>query len=341
MTEERLLNLLLLVFIVIFCLIISAISGSVVLDIITYGNRPAGNGEHQSLIEILPGQRFDQIASQLNASGIIHKPTYFRLIARTSSMDKKIMAGEYLLSSAMTPNQILNILASGKIYLHKLTIPEGLNLYQIASVVSRTGLVSEMQFIQTARNSDLVRQKGIDAASFEGYLYPDTYYFPKNITAEGVINTMIDRFRNVMLPEYETLAKNKGFSIHQIITLASIIEKETGSDQERPLIASVFYNRIKKNMRLESDPTVIYGIENFDGNLTRSHLSTPTPYNTYRISGLPPGPIANPGIHSIKAALYPAESDYLFFVSKNDKTHEFSRNKAEHDRAVKLYQMGK
>jgi UPF0755 protein len=208
-------------------------------------------------------------------------------------------------------------------------------------VVSRAGLVSEMQFIQTARNSDLVRQKGIDADSFEGYLYPDTYYFPKSITAEGVINAMIDRFRHMMLPEYETLAKNKGFSIHQIITLASIIEKETGSDQERPLIASVFYNRIKKNMRLESDPTVIYGIENFDGNLTRSHLSTRTPYNTYRISGLPPGPIANPGIHSIKAALHPAESEYLFFVSKNDKTHEFSRNKAEHDRAVKLYQMGK
>jgi UPF0755 protein len=325
----------------IICLIILTVTGYVVLDVFEYGKQPAGEGTQQSLFQITPGHRFDQIASQLNSSGIIQKPAYFRMIARYKNMDKKIRAGEYLLSPAMSPNQILDIMVSGKVYLHKVTIPEGFNLYQIAALFSDAGLVSETGFIQSAGNADLVHQKDINAATFEGYLYPDTYFFPRGSSAEGIISAMVDRFKNAMLPEYETLARNRGFTVHQIVTLASIIEKETGSDQERPLIASVFYNRIKKNMRLESDPTVIYGIENFDGNITRRHLSEHTPYNTYRISGLPPGPIANPGIQSIKAALYPAESDYLFFVSRNDRTHQFSRNKEEHDRAVRLYQMGK
>ena len=162
---------------------------------------------------------------------------------------------------------------------------------------------------------------------------------PKNILPEDLIGAMVKRFREVFLPEWTLRAKALKMSVHQIITLASIIEKETGAAFERPLISSVFHNRLKKGMRLSSDPTVIYGIRNFNGNLTRKDLETVTPYNTYRIKGLPPGPIANPGIDSIKAALYPAETDYLYFVSKKDATHQFSTNLKDHNRAVRQYQL--
>jgi UPF0755 protein len=152
---------------------------------------------------------------------------------------------------------------------------------------------------------------------------------------------MVEKFQSVFTPEWEKRAKELGLSIHEIITLASIIEKETASQDERRVISSVFHNRLKKGLRLETDPTVIYGIKNFNGNITRKNLSETTPYNTYIITGLPPGPIASPSYESIKAALYPAETDYLFFVSKNDGTHIFSADFKEHNRAVRKYQQGK
>ena len=158
---------------------------------------------------------------------------------------------------------------------------------------------------------------------------------------ENIISAMVENFKSVFTPEWEKRAEELGFSVHEIITLASIIEKETGAEDERGLISSVFHNRLKRGMRLETDPTVIYGIKNFDGNITRKNLSELTPYNTYKIKGLPPGPIAGPGYESIKAALYPAETDFFFFVSKNDGTHIFSSNFKEHNMAVQKYQVKK
>ncbi len=198
---------------------------------------------------------------------------------------------------------------------------------------------SKIDFIKTATDPVLARKNGIEAATFEGYLFPDTYFFPQEVAMEQIISTMVNRFWSVFTPEWKVRAKDLGFTVHQIVTLASIIEKETGAAFERPIISSVFHNRLKKKMRLESDPTVIYGINNFDGNLTRNHLSTHTPYNTYKIKGLPAGPIANPGRASLEAALYPEKSVFIYFVSKKDNTHYFSTTLKEHNQAVRKYQL--
>ncbi|MBU1697564.1 MAG: endolytic transglycosylase MltG, partial [Proteobacteria bacterium] len=190
-------------------------------------------------------------------------------------------------------------------------------------------------------DTSFILSLGIKAITLEGYLFPDTYFFPKNTDCKTVITTMVEHFNNILTKEWQARAKTMGFSVHDIVTLASIIEKETGDALERPLISSVFHNRLKKNMRLESDPTVIYGIKNFDGNIKKKHLKMKTPYNTYQIIGLPLGPIANPGAKSLAAALNPVHSEYLFFVSKKDTTHQFSKTIQEHNQAVAKYQLRK
>jgi UPF0755 protein len=223
--------------------------------------------------------------------------------------------------------------------LYKLTVPEGYNQDQIAALVASAGFTSAEVFLKACTDPHLIQSKGIAAKDLEGYLFPDTYYFPRPAAPETIISAMVQNFWSVFTDEMKKRADQMNLSIHKTVTLASIIEKETGVATERPLISSVFHNRLKKRMRLESDPTVIYGIEDFDGNLTRKHLKTYTPYNTYRIKGLPPGPIANPGKEAIEAALYPAESDYLFFVSRKDRTHHFSTNLSDHNKAVRRYQL--
>jgi UPF0755 protein len=204
-------------------------------------------------------------------------------------------------------------------------------------VASRAGFANMDEFVRLCRDRTFIQSLGIQADSLEGYLFPETYLFPRDTSTQDVIKAMAARFFKVW-DKYADMARGHELSRHQIITLASIVEKETGAPQERPMIAAVFLNRLKKKMRLETDPTVIYGIPDFDGNLTKKHLQTPTPYNTYVIDGLPPGPIANPGEDSIKAVLQPANTDYLFFVSKNDGTHQFSRTLKEHNQAVSQYQ---
>jgi UPF0755 protein len=239
----------------------------------------------------------------------------------------------------MTPIQIMEKMVKGQVELYKLTVPEGLNIYQIADRVVRAGFAENAAFIAAATHADLARKNGIPAETCEGYLFPETYYFPKTVKVETIISTMVKRFWKVFNTAWKERANQLGFSIHQIVTLASIIEKETGASFERPLISSVFHNRLKRKMRLESDPTVIYGLKDFDGNLKRAHLETPTPYNTYKIMGLPVGPIANPGKKSLKAALYPADTKFIYFVSKKDRTHKFSTNLKDHNQAVRKYQL--
>lgn len=311
------------------------------LELQHFGRRPLRENAPEKIIEIPPGEGLHATARRLSDGGIIDSPFRFTLLARLRGDDKRIKAGEYLLSAAMPPDRILETTVSGRVYLHRVTVPEGYTLRQIAANIARAGLASEKAFLAAAADAASVKSHGIAADSFEGYLFPDTYAFPKGVPPGKIVDTMLDRFNRIFKAPWRERAKALGFSVHEIVTLASIIEKETGAADERPLISSVFHNRLKRGMRLDSDPTVIYGIENFDGNLTRRHLKSPQPYNTYYIKGLPPGPIANPGLKAIEAALYPAETDYLYFVARKDKTHEFSTNVADHNRAVRKYQLGR
>ncbi len=319
-------------------LLISVVAG-VYLHIIINAGKPADTEPVQQVVIVKPGQGFLVFSAKLHKMGIINNLNEFKLFAYIKGYEKSIKAGEYILSSAMTPEEILEIVVNGKVRLHRLTIPEGYNLRQIARIVAEAGFGTEADFLRAATDADLVHTKGIDAETFEGYLFPDTYYFSKDARPKDIISTMVRRFWAIFKPEWKNRAKILGFSIHQVVTFASIIEKETGAAFERPIISSVFHNRLKRRMRLQSDPTVIYGIKDFDGNLTRKHLAKTTPYNTYRINGLPPGPIANAGIKAIEAALYPADTKFLYFVSKKDTTHKFSANIRDHNIAVRKYQL--
>ena len=321
-------------------MIIAGISGIAYygINLVRYVERPADTDGLEKSIIVSPGQDFGVLSNLLGKQGLISDPTKFRLYARLKGYDRRIKAGEYALSSAMSPANILRIIMSGKVQLYRITIPEGYTMEQIARVVEEADLGPASEVLRVATDAEFLDRERIEGESLEGYLFPDTYYFPRGVSAERIIRTMVSRFRAVFPPEWKKRAEDLGFTIHEAVILASIIEKETGAAFERPLISSVFHNRFRKKMRLESDPTVIYGIENFDGNITRKHLTTPSPYNTYTTRGLPSGPIANPGKASLDAALYPADTSFLFFVSKGDGTHQFSENITAHNQAVRKYQ---
>ena len=283
------------------------------------------------------GATLRKVIYDLEKKGIIASKTPLRLWNRLTGHGTRIKAGEYRLNSDMAPLGVLNILSKGRIITHPVTIPEGFTIKQIAEELDKKGLTDKKAFSALAQDPDVVRSYGISGPSLEGYLYPDTYRFGRGQSAISIIDVMVKRFFEVTSPLQKKIGES-GMTFHQIVIMASLIEKETGQRGERPVIASVFLNRLKRGMRLESDPTVIYGIKDFNGNLTRKDLSQSTPYNTYVIRGLPFGPIANPGEESIKAVLYPADTRYLYFVSKNNGTHHFSKTLREHNRAVKIYQ---
>lgn len=327
-----------LIALIVVMLAAALIAGALWVDFQRFADRPADTGGPAQTLIIRPGQPVSETADQLVRTGIVASALKFRILARLTGADRRLKAGEYELSAAMPPRELLSVLERGLVKLHRLTIPEGLTLRQIAEAVEASGLATATDLLAVAADPAVARRYGIPVDSLEGYLFPDTYLFPRSITAGAIVAAMHERFRAVFTAEWSQRAAALGLSVHETVTLASIIEKETGAPAERPLIASVFHNRLRKGMRLETDPTVIYGIEDFDGNLTRRHLATPTPYNTYIIRGLPPGPIANPGREALHAALFPADSPYLFFVSRNDGTHVFSTHLEEHNRAVQTYQ---
>ncbi len=287
------------------------------------------------------GQTLSEISDNLEKQGIIKSSFFFKIIVSYKESAKDLKAGEYILSASKTPLQILSVITKGDVKLYKLTMPEGLNIKEIAFLVEKAGFGAQENFILLAQSKTFAKSLGVEQVTLEGYLFPETYFFPKDISQKQIIKTMVAMFNEVYTEEFREQTSDMGFTIHQIVTLASIIEKETGANKERPIISSVFHNRLRKGMRLESDPTVIYGIKDFNGNLTRKDLKTWTPYNTYKIKALPPGPIANPGKMSIKAALYPAKTDYIFFVSKKDTTHKFSKTIGEHNKAVRKYQLNR
>jgi len=307
----------------------------------TFINSPVDPKGKTQTFTVSPGQGLGTIAGNLKLQGLISDPLKFKIYARYKKAATRIKTGEYELSPALSPNKILTRLLSGRVKLYKLTIPEGLNMEEIAVLAQTANFCSGKHFLNLCKDRTFITELGLPGITLEGYLYPDTYLFPKNTSCRTLIKKMTAMFKKTFTAAWQDRAEELGFSVHEIVTLASIIEKETGDASERPLISSVFHNRLKKNMRLESDPTVIYGVDDYHGRIRYRHLRRVTPYNTYQMRGLPLGPIANPGAQALKAALYPAQSDYLFFVSKNDTTHQFSKNLRDHNRAVKKYQLNR
>jgi UPF0755 protein len=298
---------------------------------------PANREGVNQVFVVKEGSSLKEVAGELEIGGLITNKTLFVLWARMKGYGKGVRAGEYSLSPAMAPIQLLEILRKGLVILHAVTIPEGFTRDQIADVLAAKGLADKKRFLELTEDKALLRQYGISGPSLEGYLFPDTYLFSRGTPPLAIVDTMVRRFRQAVAPLMEQ-SQGIGMKFEDVVTLASIVEKETGRPEERPLIASVFLNRLRLGMRLESDPTVIYGIENFGGDLKKKDLTERTPYNTYVIHGLTPGPIANPGLDSIKAVINPARTDYLYFVSRNDGSHQFSKTLAEHNRAVEIYQ---
>jgi UPF0755 protein len=298
---------------------------------------PVSQTEQQILVTIPKGATAGDIGLLLEKEGVIQSAEAFRYLAMYKKVGPQLKAGEHVLDPSLDTIQILDSLVQGRFKLYRLTVPEGLTMKEIAPLVSQAGFGDPQEFLAACHDREFIASLGLEVDNLEGYLFPETYHFIRGATPRDVVKTMVGHFLEVWA-RYQDEAAKKEVTRQQVVTLASIVEKETGAPAERPLIAGVFLNRLKKGMRLETDPTVIYGLKDFDGNLTRKHLETPTPYNTYQIDGLPPGPIANPGEDSIKAVLEPTESNYLFFVSKNDGTHQFSATLAEHNRAVAQYQ---
>jgi UPF0755 protein len=304
-----------------------------------YASSPADARAEKQVVMVRPGLGINLLSRVLEERRIIDSALKFRLFCFLRHRHDRIRAGEYNLSAAMPPEEIMRKLVKGEVVLHRLTIPEGYTVLQIARLVDQSGLAAGDSFLAAAADREFLSGLGITAAAAEGYLFPETYFFTRPVTAQDIAAALVRRFQSVFSEEWKARAQALGFTVHQIVTLASIIEKETADPAERPLISSVFHNRLKRGMRLESDPTVIYGVPDFNGNITRKHLDAPTPYNTYQISGLPPGPIASPGRASLEAALYPAESAFLYFVATGQGGHFFSASYDEHSRAVRKYQL--
>ena len=301
---------------------------------------PMNDNTQPQVFEVKSGMTLKQVSQELFRQNLIRSANAFQAIALIQDKEKLIKVGEYYISPSMLPAEILQRITSGKTVLHSITIPEGYRITEIANLLEEKDLADKNIFLQQAKNVELL--EGIPTSSLEGYLFPDTYHFGKRTTEAAIINKMVKTFKErVLKQEFLKRAEDLGFSYHEIITLASLIEKETGKDSERKQISSVFHNRLKKNMLLQTDPTVIYAIDIFDGNIRKRDLNIDSPYNTYRYKGLPPGPIANPGLKSIIAALYPATTSNLYFVSKQDGSHKFSATLNEHNRAVQKYQLRK
>jgi UPF0755 protein len=297
------------------------------------------------VVYIKRGMPLRQISEMLQREGIIRNRHFFVLMTTVLNKKAKVKAGEYEFTTQMLPLEVLDSLLKGQVKRHLVTIPEGYTLSQIAQLLEDSNIVDKSAFGQKASSPAFISSLGLPYLSqgrtgrtLEGYLFPETYHLIRDMDPEEVIQIMVHQFKKIFDSELSLRASQLGISQGDAVILASIIEKETSLPEEKPLISAVFHNRLKKKMPLQSDPTVIYGIKNFDGNLTKEHLLKPTPYNTYLVNGLPPTPICNPGKESLLAALYPAPVPYLYFVSKNDGSHYFSSEIEEHQRAVGKYQ---
>lgn len=284
------------------------------------------------------GTGFGALSRRLTEMELVRYPDILRLYAKLNPEVTRLKAGEYALQPGDSVARILEKVHRGEIMQHPVTVPEGYNLREIAPLLEKAGVAEGGDFLAKATDPGYAAALGVTAPTLEGYLFPDTYHFARDVGADAVIRAMVQRFRQRLPADYAARAAAVGLTLHQAVVLASVVEKETGAAGERPLISAVFHNRLRKKMRLQSDPTVIYGIEGYDGNIRKRDLLAATPYNTYRIAGLPAGPIANPGYDALLAVVDPAPVDYLYFVSRNDGTHYFSSTLKQHNQAVDYYQ---
>ncbi len=292
-------------------------------------------------VQIPDGATFREAVSILSKSGLIRSETLFVAIGRVTGIDKRIRAGFYVFSGKVAPYDVLVKLRLGKVLEYEITVVEGDSLLEIGRKLADAKLMSPETFRDLAYGKTFLDELKIGSRSIEGYLYPQTYRFSKGTKPAVVLRVMVQKLREEYTEEMESRAKQMGWSENEVLALASIIEKEAVVDSERSIISAVYHNRLKKGMPLQADPTSIYGVKSSRERITRNDLRRDTEYNTYIIQGLPPGPIASPGIKSIRAALYPAKAPYIYFVAKNDRSHYFSRTLAEHNAAVARVRAGK
>jgi UPF0755 protein len=310
--------------------------GQVALAVVVLlAHQPASRRDSlDRIVEIPLGTPAGRISRMLEEQGLIRSAFIFDIMLKITNRDSQLKAGEYLLNPAMNTMEVIQKLNEGTIVTHRIMIPEGYELKQIAAVLAREGLVDPERFLMLAQNAELVFGEQfpveLPIPSLEGYLFPDTYHFAKEQSEEAIIRQMVSRFVDVVISKVDLSLLDDKYTLHEVITLASIVEKEVIYDFERPLVAAVYLNRLKLNMRLQADPTVRYVMTENRSRVLYSDLEIDSPYNTYRYDGLPPGPIASPGLKSIMAVLEPADVDYLYFVAKNDGTHVFSRTFEEH-----------
>jgi UPF0755 protein len=306
-------------------------------------DRPfTGYDAAEQFVEIPQGAGSIAIAKRLADAGVVRDVNTFRLALWITGEGRRLQAGEYRFDHPLSARQVADKIARGDVYVRPITFPEGLTAGQMAALYESKGFGPAQDFMSAAKNASLVRAVDPDAKDLEGYLFPDTYKLPRRATAEQLVARMVAGFMKTLTPALLGKAEARGLSVRKLVTLASIVEKETGNAEERPLVAAVYANRLTIGMGLQCDPTVIYALERagrYDGNLTRENLQFDSPYNTYRYAGLPPGPIASPGRASLEAAASPADVLYLYFVSKNDGSHAFAATLDEHNRNVQQYQV--
>ena len=310
---------------------------AVIVRFSLFVGQPHGDGQVSGIVDFAKGSSLRKLADELEARGIIGSARLLQLYARLRGVGNKVQAGTYQFNDAMTPAEILRKLVSGEIYEQRFALPEGYSIYQVAEMLEARGFFKNDDFLRACRNTTLLRELGIKGESVEGHLYPGTYNLLKVEDAAGLVRLMAAQFDKVYQERFASLESSSRLTRRQIITLASIVEKEAVAPAEKPLTASVFFNRLQKGMPLQSDPTAIYGVRAFGGKVSGSDVRRNTAYNTYLIRGLPPGPIGNPGADAIAAVLTPATSNYYYFVARKDGTHHFSTTLDEHNRAVNRY----
>jgi UPF0755 protein len=296
----------------------------------------------EQFVDIPQGSGSRSIGDRLVAGGVVRDHMTFRVALWLSGEGRRLKAGEYQFDRAMTPFEVIGKIARGEVYVVNVTFPEGLTIAEMARIFETHGFGPADGFVQAARDASWVREFDPLASDLEGYLFPETYALSRRAEAATLVRLMVARFEHVFTPELRQSAAAGNLSVRQAVTLASIVEKETARTEERPLVASVYLNRLRINMALQCDPTVIYALQKagrYNGNLRHDDLNVDSPYNTYRYPGLPPGPIASPGRASLEAVLHPAATDFLYFVSRNDGSHEFARTLEEHNRNVQKFQV--
>jgi len=301
-----------------------------------------GYAEPERFVDIPSGAGPAAIGRRLIAAGVVSDEWTFRAALLMSGHARILKAGEYRFDAPLNTVSVIEKIARGDVHKRLLTIREGLTVAQTAALFEQREFGTSADFIAAAQNRALIADIDPAATDLEGYLFPETYALPRDTPATGVVAQMLGLFKKALTDDLRAAAAAEGLTIRQVMTLASLVEKETASADERPLVAAVYRNRLKRGMPMQADPTVIYALQKagtYDGNLSRADLQFDSPYNTYRYPGLPPGPIASPGRASIVATIHPASVGYLYFVSKNDGTHVFSTTLAEHNRNVQTWQV--